>query len=350
MKRLVDFDPVRVPYALKRVPQHSLACLVPSAGDRAAGDVALARVTAVGKNTRLELASGRLASLYPGDLLAVVFGNRYATAQFEGYVGIDGVRCDLLSAGGLCGLVTSKASGVPDPTRLEMLGLIADETAKPIKLSDFAIEHQATKLPTTIVVCGSAMDSGKSFTAKSVVRGLAHGGHSVAGIKLTGTAAGRDTWSFLDAGARPALDFVDGGHGSTFLCSFEELMSLHRRLLGYAADSGAAYAVIEIADGLFQRETTMLLQSREFRATVDHWLFATGDPLAAHSGIGVLAQWGIKPEAISGLISSRPLALAEAREATQTEVYTAEELQRGILNHRFAGRPRMEVVESREVA
>src|SRR5256886_12837202 len=32
-----------------------------------------------------------------GDLLAVVFGNRYATRQFEGYARADGEDCDLLS-------------------------------------------------------------------------------------------------------------------------------------------------------------------------------------------------------------------------------------------------------------
>ena len=49
------------------------------------GDIILARIEQIGRNRRLELANGRASTLQDGDLAAVVFGNRYATRQFEGY-------------------------------------------------------------------------------------------------------------------------------------------------------------------------------------------------------------------------------------------------------------------------
>ena len=99
---------VRVPYALRRVPDESLSRLLPWSGSLVPGDIALARVEKLGRNDSVELRDGRRCSLHKGDLLAVVFGNRYATRQFEGYARADGEHCDLLSMGGMCGLVVSK--------------------------------------------------------------------------------------------------------------------------------------------------------------------------------------------------------------------------------------------------
>src|SRR5437764_4757217 len=91
---------MRISYALRRIPQERLACLLPCSAPTQPGDLALARLEKIGKNARLELASGRLCTLHEGDVLAVVFGNRYATQQFEGYAQADGEWCDLLSMGG----------------------------------------------------------------------------------------------------------------------------------------------------------------------------------------------------------------------------------------------------------
>ena len=179
---------------------------------------------------------------------------------------------------------------------------------------------------------GSSMDAGKTHTAMSLICGLKKGGARVAGIKLTGTASGRDTWNLVDAGADPALDFIDGGFPSTHLCSLDELLDLHKLLLAHAAADGATTVVIEIADGLLQQETSALLQSHAFHRTIQHWVFATSDPLAADGGIRVLRDWGIEPLAISGVISMSPLAMREAQAATGIRCLTSKELQRGALN------------------
>ena len=42
------------------------------------------------------------------------------------------------------------------------------------------------------------MDAGKTHTVVSVIRGLRRQGYRVAGVKLTGTATGKDTWKMLD--------------------------------------------------------------------------------------------------------------------------------------------------------
>jgi len=330
----------RIPYALRRVPKSKFCALLPLPQQPQAGDIALARLEKIGKNTRLELAEGRAATLHEGDMLAVVFGNRYATEQFEGYAQCDGDACDLLSMGGVCGMVKSKHADVSHPSKLRLLGSIGDAEGNALRLRHFKLNgfdaFQSTRRPRLAVVCGSAMDAGKTHAAMSLISGLRDGGLRVAGVKLTGTAAGRDTWNFLDAGAVQALDFVDGGFPSTYLCSLGELLSLSDLLIGHAAAAGVDWVVIEIADGLLQKETSALLKTPSFTSRIDAWLFATREPLGAVGGVTLLRAWGIEPVAICGLLSMSPLAIIEAERATGLSCLTARDLQGGKLNDRLA--------------
>jgi hypothetical protein len=329
---------MRLPYVLRRVPERSFTSLVALSGQPTPGDVALAQLEKIGRNANLELSNGRRCSLHEGDVLAVVFGNRYATMQFEGYARVDDDRCDLLSMGGVCGLVESKHAKAADPSKLRLIGLIGDPEGRPLRLRDFALAPWlAICEPRVIVVCGTSMDAGKTHTALSVIMGLRQQGFRVAAIKLTGTATGKDTWNMLDAGACVALDFVDGGFPSTYLCSADELVALHHLLIAHAASQKPEYVVIEIADGLLQRETAALLQDHRFTRTVDAWVFAASDPLGAAGGVRVLREWGINPVAISGVVSMSALGTRETQFATDLPCLTAQSLQCGELNSQLFG-------------
>ena len=327
---------IRIPYSLRRVPEANLASLLPCSESPQTGDIALAQVEKIGKNTTLELANGRRFTLHEGDLCAVVFGNRYATLQFEGYARANGQYCDLLSMAGLCGLVESKHANVAEPSKLRLLGAIGDVHGCPLRLREFALPPApAAAQPRVVVICGSSMDAGKTHTAASLITGLQRTGHRAAGVKLTGTAAGRDTWSMLDAGACVALDFIDGGYPSTYLCTVEQLLNLYGLLINHAVSRGAEWVVVEIADGLLQRETAALLQTVDFTASVDAWIFAASDPLSAVGGVSMLRGWGIKPLAVSGRVSMSPLCIRETEAATTLPCLTAQALQCGHLNARL---------------
>lgn len=327
---------MRVSYALRWVPSKRMSTLLPVPFAPKVGDVVLARLEKIGKNATLELANGRRCSLHEGDFLAVVFGNRYATLQFEGYARSNGDDCDLLSMGGLCGLVESKHSKAAEPSKLRLLGAIGDSNGIPLNMRDYALGPlPASARPQVLVVCGTSMDAGKTHTVMSIIMGMRKQGIPVAGIKLTGTAAGKDTWNMLDAGACVALDFVDGGFPSTYLSTLNDLLDLYDLLISRAAAAGASWAVVEIADGLLQVETAALLQHPGFAASVNAWIFAAGDPLAAAGGVTLLRSWGIEPLATSGIVSMGSLGTREAEAATQLKCYTANELQSGALNARL---------------
>src|SRR5713226_7442373 len=314
---LAEIADIRIPYALRRIPREAFAHLIPCPEHPQIGDVALLQVDSIGRNTALELTNGRRCVLHEGDRLFGVFGNRYATMQFEGYAQVQGEYCDLLSMGGLCGVVKSRHDGIPGPTRLRLLGAIGDQDGKPVRSVNFALPlpDQLGNMRVT-VVCGSSMDAGKTHTVGCTIKWLREEGYRVAGIKLTGTAAGRDTWHMLDAGAYAALDLSDGGFPSTYLCTLEQLLDLRRLLIGLAMAQGAEWAVVELADGLLQGETAALLQSPRFTSTVNEFIFAAGEPMAAVGGVCLLRSWAIEPLAVSGVVSMSALNVREVEAAT----------------------------------
>jgi hypothetical protein len=319
--------------ALRRVSEKKMRLLSRRHAQPVAGQIVVVRVEQIGKNSRLELPGGRAKTLYQGDVFAAVFGNRYATNQFEGYARAEGDACEMLSMGGLCGMVVSAHSSMKEPTKLRILGALADDDGKPLHLNEFAIKPvDYVGRPQVTVVCGTSMDSGKTHTAMSVVRGLVQAGRSVAAIKLTGTACCRDVWKVRDAGACEVYDFVDGGYASTYLCSTADLAAMFQCLYSHAASRCVQHVVVEIADGLLQRETAGLLGHRPFVNSVDAWLLAASDSLGAVGAIPVLRRSGIEPLAVSGLLTCSPLAMREVESATGLRCLTSEALINGVLN------------------
>lgn len=328
---------LKTSYALRRVPEDQIATLLPLPEPPHPGDIVVGTIEFIGRNGNLELVGGRRSTLHLGDAVALAFGNRYATRQFEGYARASGDMCDLLSMGGLCGQVVSKHANAIDPTRVRLLGAAGDAAGRPLRLRDFALDPapRGSSFPRVVAVCGSSMDAGKTHTVMSLVVGLGRAGRRVAGIKLTGTATGRDTWATVDAGACVVLDFIDGGFPSTYLCPITDLLDLHELLLAHAALRGAELAVIEIADGVLQRETAALLRAPRFRDTVSAWVYATGDPLAAVGGVSLLRDLAIEPLAVSGVVSMSPLGMREVEASTGLPCVPAAELQAGRLNEQI---------------
>ncbi len=326
---------MKVSYVARRVPRAALHMQLPVPADPKSGDVVLARVEKIGKNTTLELTEGRRSTLHEGDLVVVAFGNRYATLQFEGYARAEGDRCELLSMGGLCGLVESRHDSVSEPSILRIIGAIGDAGGKPVRICDYAMSPALSPrqaAPRVIGVVGTSMDAGKTYTVRSAILGLRPQGLRVAAIKLTGTASGRDTFSMLDAGAMPALDFIDAGHPSTYMCSAAELMDIYGILVSQAAAQHADCIVIEIADGLVQRETTALLTNPRFTGGINAWLLAANDAPGAAGAVSILKGWGITPLAITGNASRSALVRQEVEAATDISCVPATDIESGQLN------------------
>src|SRR5262245_33095466 len=73
-------------FTTRRVPRGAVSKIIRDASEPKAGDLLLARVDAIGFHTNLQLPDGRRKHLFVGDEIVLVYGNRYAPAQFEAIV------------------------------------------------------------------------------------------------------------------------------------------------------------------------------------------------------------------------------------------------------------------------
>jgi hypothetical protein len=180
-----------------------------------------------------------------------------------------------------------------------------------------------------ILVVGSSMNAGKTTVVGTLARALSRAGFRVAAAKLTGTAASKDTRFFASSGARPVLDFTDAGYPSTYLLAIDDLIHMHRTLLTHLRAARPDYIIVEIADGIFQRETRLLLEHPEILATVDHVFFAANDSLSALTGQRFAVEHDLPLRAISGRVSMSPLAAREAEEVTGLPCLTNQDIMNG---------------------
>jgi len=292
------------------------------------GDLVLARVEKVGHHKRIELAHGRRAPLFTGDEIIVSYGHRYAPDQFESEVPHDLSECHLVAGGGIASNCVARHSKARIPTRIQPIGLLGDAEGNPINMADWTVPKLDVKRPRpfVITVVGTSMNAGKTTTAAHLIKGLSRSGMKVGAAKLTGTGAGGDRWLMIDSGAMEVVDFTDAGFASTYHATLPELEQIQSHLMGHLHGLGAEVIVLEIADGLFQQETAMLLESPKFKANVDAIIFAAGDAMGAHGGAEWLNDRNLPIVALSGCVSASPLAAREAQKVTGLPMLGLDEL------------------------
>jgi hypothetical protein len=290
----------------------------------------LARVDVIGHHGYLHMVNGRRRHLFVGDDVVVAYGNRYASNQFEALVPETLGPCHLVAGGGMASRAVSwHVSISKGPTEITPVGLLAGPDGERINLSSFALDPVPLPRdyrPTPIAVVGTSMDSGKTQTAVHLVRGLIAGGLRVGYAKVTGTGAGGDYWWLKDAGADPVLDFTDVGMASTYMASPLEIETALVALVSHVASHGVDAMVLEIADGVLQRETAALLSGSLFPRIVGGLVLAAQDSMGALAGVRWLRDRPVPVLALSGVLTAAPLQIAEAREATGLAIHDREGL------------------------
>ncbi|WP_017314350.1 P-loop NTPase family protein [Mastigocladopsis repens] len=330
----LDLEPARLKqakaaYTTRHVDFDALTQLLTGDLTPKCGDLVLARVEEIGQHKQIELSSGRKASLFPGDEIVVCYGNRYAPDQFEAEVPLDLSPCNLVAAGGLAAIVLSQHIKVNPATTITPIGLLADSNGQRVNLANWALKPTTYigQRPFTVAVLGTSMNSGKTTTAANLIKGLVLSGLKVGAAKITGTGAGNDIWLMRDAGASLVLDFTYVGFPSTYRATPQEVETILDTLTSHLAGEGVDVIVLEIADGLYQYETSKLISSVAFRNTVDGVLFATNSALGATAGVELLQLYQLPVLAISGTVTTSPLAARETAIATGLPVLDLEMLR-----------------------
>lgn len=337
----------KIAHTVRRVDQCAMTTLITGDVTPSSGDVVLARVIGLGHHKAVQGIGGRRLSLFVGDEIIVCYGDRYAPDQFEALVPEDLSVCHLVAGGGVASRSLSQHSKLKGPTVIEPLGLLGDDSGRVINIRDWALPSVTPTgpRPLTFAVVGTSMNAGKTTTAAYFIRGLVNSGMKVGAAKVTGTGAPRDTGLMIDAGATVALDFSDAGYPSTYRIGADEVQGIVDTLTNHLHADGVDAIVLEVADGLFQQETAALLKSGVFQRNVDGVLFAAGDAMGASAGADWLRQQALPVLALSGCLSSSPLASAEAERVSGLPVLALEQLSADGILADILEKPARNVVE-----
>ena len=277
-----------------------------------AGDVALVRVEKTGFHKHFITAENRRLRLYPGAHFTGVFGNRYASDAYEGAIlGLDNLH--MLTAAGMIGTVMSKHSTMDEPTEVSLVGFLSAAEGTRLNLKQRLFQPARTRrLPRNLIyIVGTSMNAGKTTTATRLIRGLCDLGVRVAACKLTGSVSNRDQDELAAAASQDVIDFSDFGFPSTYLCSREELMELFHAMLAEVSSDDPDVVIMELADGLLQRETAMLLAEPEIKQAARGLILSADSALAALWGTERLRQLGYQVLVVSGKFTSSPLMMRE---------------------------------------
>ena len=321
------FKAAKWAFSTRRVHRMDAVSLNDSFDNAQAGDLILGRVSEIGQHRNIQLTSGRRSLLYPGDLVVLACGARYAPDQFEGVARINPAGADMLAGGGCIGEMRLRNERIRPATKILPLGRIMTKTGAALNLADYALPQASTPsaLP-VIAVFGTAMNSGKTLATAHLAYGLRRAGLKVAALKGTGTGAFGDYNEYADTGVHYVADFTDAGMVTTYQEPLGRIKTGIETLLSASERAGCEIAVMEIADGLYQRETAELLNDAWFRARIGGLVFACGDAVAAFGGMAELSRLGYRPDVLTGLLSCSPMASAEAYDATGVRVVTKSDL------------------------
>ncbi len=292
-----------------------------SMGAPKAGDLALVRVEDIGSHERITTHDNQRLRIYPGDLIVGVFGNRYATDAFEGEV-LDTQDLSILTAGGMIGTVLSRHRSTQRPTRVRFMGYVSDGNGKVANLKQEAFRVSAPlRNPSNLVaVVGTGMNAGKTTSCVKLIKALGDLNQRVAACKLTGSVSNRDQDEMRAASAVKVLDFSDYGFPSTYLTDKAELMSLFSSIMADIEPCNPDVTVMEIADGILQRETSMLLEDAHIRESLAGVVLAADNALSARYALDRLQALGHRVIAVTGLMTSSPLCMREFEEIADVPV------------------------------
>jgi hypothetical protein len=292
------------------------------------GDVIFGKVIRLGQHTELENKLGRIHRINEGSTGIFVFGNRYAPDFYEGFIPTAATtKVDLLARSGIVGNVQVKNSSIGEPTHIKVLGYVCDAAGEVLNTRQHSLikpkksekKEERSKL---LLVIGTSMNAGKSTSATACCWALTSMGYDVRASKVTGTASLKDILHMQDAGASIINDFTHFGFPSTYLLGQPEVVKIFNDIDLKYANNPKNYWVVELADGILQRETAMLLRSPDVRSRIHKLIFAAHDTFGAIGGLNVLKQeFDLVPDAISGVCSSSPLAIRELAEFTDIPVF-----------------------------
>ena len=278
-------------------------CATPRAGDC----VVVRALTDSATYNQLELPTGRLAKINPGDVLVGVLGRRRALKGFVGEVPQSvhaGDKLHLLNMGGVIGLCTGHHSSLSDAISVEVIGLACDEDGRVMNIADRALVPRENLEQTAplVLVAGTCMNSGKTYAATEVIKRATRAGLKVAAAKLSGVACLRDTLNMSDHGAVATASFLDCGLPSTV--GVGDLAPVAKAIIARLNESAPDLIVIELGDGILGGYAVdSVFDDEQLREATAALIFCASDYVGAWGGIELFKRRGLKIDLIAGSVT-----------------------------------------------
>ena len=261
----------------------------------------------------LELVTGRMAKINPGDIIAGVLGYRRALKGFVGDVPesiASGDRLHLLNLGGLVGKCVGHHHSLSNAIEVEVIGMPVSN-GRLMNIAEGAVSPRATLETATplVLVAGTCMNSGKTYAATEIIKHLTREGRRVAAAKLAGVACLRDTLNMEDHGAIKTMSFLDCGFASTV--GVADLAPIAKGVISKLAEIEPDCIVIELGDGIlggYGVET--IFKDKELMDATAALVFCAGDFVGAWGGRELLAKLGVRIDVISGPVADSQMGTA----------------------------------------
>ncbi len=273
-----------------------------------AGDVVVVRVlTDNATYNMLELPTGRLAKVNPGDVLVGVLGRRRALKGFVGDVPetiAAGDELHLLNLGGVIGSCSGHHSSLDEAIKVKVVGLACDDRGAVKNIADVALplRERLGQTAPLVVIAGACMNSGKTYAATEIIQQGTRAGLRVAAAKLSGIACLRDTLNMADHGAIATASFLDCGLPSTV--GAEDLAPVAKAIIARLNESAPDLIVIELGDGILGGYSVeSIFEDEEFRAAMTALIFCASDYVGAWGGIELFRRRGLEVDLVAGSVT-----------------------------------------------
>ena len=213
---------------------------------------------------QIECSDGEFRTIAKGDIFVGVLGERKALKGYSGQVpraARPGDTLHVLNLGGIIGNCVSDHPDLGPALRVKVLGAAMVESEDMwvhARLQDHALQEVETLTDSVplIFICGTAMETGKTWAACELVQRLTRKGYRIAAAKATGAALMRD--------AVATVTFTDAG----IVCSSSKVMTQYvKGLIQHLCKTAQPDAiVIELGDGFIgYYGVDELLQDKELQ-------------------------------------------------------------------------------------
>lgn len=306
MVKIIDADKIgsaTSPLGLSKTVAVTDTVFQPRAGDV----VAVRALTDSATYNMLELPTGRLAKINPGDILLGVLGRRRALKGFVGDIPPTlnaGDQLHLLNMGGVIGLCTGHHSSLGDAIKVEVIGVACDEEGRALNIADAGLPLRSTLGATAplVMIAGTCMNSGKTYAATELIKQATRAGLRIAAAKLSGVACLRDTLNMADHGAIATASFLDCGLPSTV--GANDLAPVAKAIIAQLNESAPDLIVLELGDGILGGYSVeSIFADNELRAATAAIVFCASDYVGAWGGIELFRRRGLEVSVVAGSVT-----------------------------------------------